>query len=402
MEKRKFPPIGELFILAFSLLIPSIGAVQKYTGLVGLACYMAVACTVLFIGDRLVFPWLLAVCSEQLAVAIALLAGLVLLVAFAVVYPVANAGVVGGGTDRDEALNIAVSELLAGRYPYYPRTYLNAPISPLPGAIVLATPFVLLGNSAYQNMFWIVAFYLLLAHYFSDRRSALLIMGTTLALSPLFWQEFVTGGDLLANSLFMCIFTLMLVQVHRNIANSTVKKVFAAILFGIGLSSRINYIFLVLPVGSLMWQTYGWRYALKYMAVIGATATIVTLPFYLYDPAGFSPLHTVRKVDQFGAFLPLAGPLIVVLSGLAAGLLAARPLRDHPAVFLLACAVPQVIPILAGLMFYAVRGRLDYTFPGYGFSFMWFGSLAAWLQISRTYVSSVHPDALKSPSQALR
>jgi hypothetical protein len=138
------------------------------------------------------------------------------------------------------------------------------------------------------------------------------------------------------------------------------------------------------------------------MAVICATAALITLPFYLYDPAGFSPLHTLRKVDQFGAFLPFAGPLIVALSSIVALLFAARPLRDDPAAFLLACALPQAIPIVAGLIFYAVRGSLDYTFPGYGFSFMWFGSLAAWLQIIRTYVSYARPDALKSPSAAPR
>jgi hypothetical protein len=387
-------------MLAFSLFVPSIGAVQKYTGLAGLVGYGAAVLVALIVGDHFVFPWLLNTCTERLAIGLAIAAGVVLFAAFGTIYPIANAGVVGGGTDRDEALNIAVWELLSGRYPYYPRTYLNAPISPLPGAVLLALPFVLLGNSAYQNLFWIVVFYLLIARYFRDHRVALLICGMIVSLSPLFWQEFVTGGDLLANSLFVCVFTFLLMQTYQIHIVSSIKKMLVAMLFGIGLSSRLNYLLLLIPVCSLIWQAYGWRFALKYMALICVTAASITLPFYIYDPVGFSPLHTLRKVDQFGTSLPFAGPLIVALSGLTALLLATRSLYNQPAAFFRACALPQAVPIVAGLIFYAARGRLDYTFPGYGFSFLWFGTVAAWLQITRTDVLYTRPDALETPSPA--
>jgi hypothetical protein len=52
------------------------------------------------------------------------------------------------------------------------------------------------------------------------------------------------------------------------------------------------------------------------------------------------------------------------------------------------------------LIFYAARGQLDYTFPGYGFSFLWFGALAAWSQIMRTNILNTHPDAQKTSSLA--
>jgi len=400
MSLRRPLPVSALLTLAFCLFIPSIGAVQKYTGLAGLAGYGVAVLAVLIIGERYVFPWLLGACSERLAIGLAVVVGIVLVAAFVFIYPIANAGVVGGGTDRDEALNIAVWELLSGRYPYYPRTYLNAPISPLPGAILLAMPFVLLGNSAYQNLFWIVVFYLLAVYYFKAHRLALLMCSTILALSPLFWQEFVTGGDLLANSLFICVFAVIFMHIYQSSSASSTRKLLLAILFGIGLSSRLNYFLLLLPVCSLMWQTDGWRSSLKYTAVICITAAIITLPFYIYDPAGFSPLHTLRKVDQFGTSLPFAGPLIVIISGLAALLLAARSLPNRPVTFLRACALPQMIPIIAGLIFYAARGQLDYTFPGYGFSFLWFGALAAWSQIMRTNILNTHPDAQKTSSPA--
>src|SRR5262245_47016902 len=121
MANRQALPIGALLTLAFSLIVPSIGAVQKYTGLAGLAAYVVIVLVALFVGYRYVIRRVLAAFSERAAIGYAVTIWLVLLVAFAVVYPIANAGVVGGGTDRDEALNIAVRELLAGRYPYYPR-----------------------------------------------------------------------------------------------------------------------------------------------------------------------------------------------------------------------------------------------------------------------------------------
>lgn len=398
MSSRKSLPSGALLTLAFSLFVPSIGAVQKYTGLVGIAGYAAAVLIALLVGERYLFPWVLNACSERLAIVLAVAAGIVLIAVFALVYPIANAGVVGGGTDRDEALNIAVQELLSRRYPYYPRTYLNAPISPLPGSVFLAVPFVLLGNSAYQNLFWIVVFYLLNARYFRDYRIALLLWSTIFALSPLFWQEFVTGGDLLANSLFVCVFTVLVMQIYQSSVSSSPERTLVAILFGIGLSSRLNYLLLVFPVCSLLWQAHGWRFALKYTAVICGTIAIVTLPFYIYDPVGFSPLHTLRKVDQFGAFVPFAGPLIVIFSGLTALVLSTRPLHNRPVAFFRACALPQAVPIVVGLIFYASHGRLDYTFPGYGFSFMWFGALMAWQQVVRTNVLFACPDALEAPS----
>ena len=66
----------------------------------------------------------------------------------------------GKGSDADDALNLAVNELLHGRYPFYARTYLDNPVANLPGTIFLAVPFALLGNSAYQNFFWLMVFFI--------------------------------------------------------------------------------------------------------------------------------------------------------------------------------------------------------------------------------------------------
>ena len=86
--------------------------------------------------------------------AVCLISLVLLAVAFGVIYPIANRGV-SGGSDRDEALNIAAAALWRGENPYYQRTYLGNVVSPLPGAILLAEPFVAIGNSAYGNLFWL-------------------------------------------------------------------------------------------------------------------------------------------------------------------------------------------------------------------------------------------------------
>jgi hypothetical protein len=386
-------PTDTLLLLSFTLIVPSLGVLLKYTGPFGLAVYIVVVVVALFAGFTTLMPWLVSLLSERTAIWLAGATLLALLGVFAVVYPIANSGVVGGGTDRDEALNIAVGELLQGRYPYYPKTYLNAPISPLPGSLLLATPFVLLGNSAYQNMFWIAAFYGMVARYFRDQRRSLLMIWTLLALSPLFWQEFVTGGDLLANSLFICIFVVLMIQAHRRNDAQTWHKVAAAVLLGIGLASRPNYLLLVIPIYVWLWRSEGRRAALISTALICCTTALLTLPFYLYDPAGFSPLHVIGKVDRFGAYLPFAGPLIVALSGLTALVLALRLVPGDVSSLLLACALPQAVPVVIGLAFFAAAGRLDYTFPSYGFSFLWFGLLASWPQMTRTNVLGARPDA---------
>jgi hypothetical protein len=380
---RHAVPLNALVILALSLIVPSIGTVQKYAGVMGLAAYIAAVGAGMLVAHRFVLCWLRSALSARLSPWLTMATVLAAMAVFAVVYPLADAGVVGGGTDRDDALNIAARELLHGRYPYYPKTYLQAPITPLPGSVLLATPFVLLGNSAYQNLFWISACSVLLASYLRDLRAALLVLWTVLIFSPLFWQELVTGGDLLANSLFVCAFTLLTVGAHESPASRPWQRTGAVLLLGVGLASRPNYLLVLVPVCSLVWQVSGRRSAITSIALVCVTTAGLTVPFYLSDPAGFSPLHAFRRLNQFDALLPFSGWAIIALSGLVAVRFALCPLRGHPVTFLLACALPQAIPIIAGLIFDVVLQRPNDTLSGYGLSFMWFGVLAAWVQIVR-------------------
>ena len=93
--------------------------------------------------------------------------------------------------------------LLDGRYPYDVRTYLDNPITPLPGALLLALPFAALGLIVLQNWVWPALFLATSGRLLGDRRRGLLVLATLLVLAPLALNELVAGGDLLINSLYL-------------------------------------------------------------------------------------------------------------------------------------------------------------------------------------------------------
>src|SRR5208337_1689916 len=232
--------------LACCLVIPSLLQVQRYCGNAGGMRNLLAAPSILWIGYKHVFLRLLPKINERDAFWLAVGTLIAVLVVFVCLYPVAKAGIVGRGSDADNALNIATRALLKGRYPYYQSTYLGNPISPLPGSLLLAVPFVLLGNSAYQNLFWIAAFFVMAREWLASGRLALLLLWTILALSPVVWWELVTGGDILSNSIYVLVLLLVLVRSIPNPNLTALSKTPLAMLFGIGISSRANFALLSL------------------------------------------------------------------------------------------------------------------------------------------------------------
>ncbi len=156
-------------LLVLLLAFPSSGFVQKYTGLAGVAAYVGLVAVVLLVIRRFA-----AGMAPFLRRRFRLLSGVVLaglVIGFAIVYPIENRGGLGKSSDRDDGLNLAVTRLAEGRTPYYGSNKRAGPLSVLPGGIALAAPFVALGNSAYQNLFWLAAFCWRPAGYSGTRRS---------------------------------------------------------------------------------------------------------------------------------------------------------------------------------------------------------------------------------------
>ena len=151
-------PIRVAATFAF-VLFPSLGVLQKFLGTRAAIAY-AIGGIVAAAAyrDRPLRAWIDAVDPRWPKTAA--LGGLIAAVAlFVVVYPIANDGEwssgVRGGSDRDEALQVGGEALLAGEYPYYQRTFLDNPISPMPGSILAALPFAAVGQAGLQNLLWL-------------------------------------------------------------------------------------------------------------------------------------------------------------------------------------------------------------------------------------------------------
>ncbi|HSP63013.1 MAG TPA: hypothetical protein VLQ90_08540 [Pyrinomonadaceae bacterium] len=322
--------------------------------------------------------WVLSRLSEQDSWYLLLLTFVVLVAIFAIVYPKANVHIAGRGSDADDGLNLAVNELLKGRYPYHARTYLDNPISPLPGAIVLATPFVLLGSSAYQNLFWLGVFCFVLFRMMQSWRGTLILFGTVLIFSPVVMNHVVTGGDYPTNTIYVLGFMLLTLSWGSRADAPSWKKLLPVLLLGIGLSSRANFLLLMPQLFSALTLRAGWRAATRYSALALVVCAAVTIPFWIYDPAGFTPLHTqAHKVAEFQEVLPFASLVVPALGGCIALALAWSSIRRRKETWLRDCAIVQAFLVVCVVTLAVIQtGTLSLIETSYGVFFLFFGVMA--------------------------
>ena len=380
--------------LAGFLLFPSAGIAQKYLHTAGAFAYLGLGSWVLIeVGLRApaVRSRLLAIDRRWVPWAAGLtFAGLV--AAFVVLYPLANAGSVsalslssrdGGGSDRDESLNLGAAELLAGRYPYSPRTHLGNPVTQMPGALLLAVPFRLLGNAAWQNLFWMAVFVGLARWRFGDTRLALGFLWLLLLASPVALQDFVTGGDLGANSIMVLTALLLLVEWVPDPSAAAYQRIGAALFTGVAFSSRLNFLLLAPLLFAALARRAGARAAAGYLALAGLAFAAVTLPFWWHDPAGFAPLRLHNKFALFDApLLPGSGLLFPGASLLFALLLACRPGNQEVSTWLMHCGLVQALPLALAVVLASAWAKWpNFTIADYGPVCLYFGALGAGLRL---------------------
>jgi hypothetical protein len=382
-HQRQFVPENSRKICAFAgfafcLLFPSFGVIQKYFGNRGLLIYLVAATSILWLAYRYLADLFLLRLSERRAQLLAVVTFVALTFLFALVFPKANVHVAGRGSDADDALNLAVTELVHGRYPYYVQTYLQNAIANFPGAILLAAPFVLLGNSAYQNLFWLAVFFLATSRLTQSFGRGLILVWTLLILSPVVMNYVVTGGDDLANSIYVLVFMLLTVKWVSSADAPAWKRVLAALVLGIGLSSRANFLLVMPQLFAALTIKAGWRAALKYVAVAGAAFAAVTIPFWIHDPLGFTPLHAQsHKVAEFQTILPFAGLVVPALGACLALALAWRSIKLGRETWLRDCAIVQAFLVICVATLTAIQtGTLSLTSTSYGVFFLFFGVLA--------------------------
>ncbi len=384
-----------LFGFAAFTLAPSFDTALKYLGPTGILPFFAVGSLLIFAADRSVVPMYKKLVSERAADILAIVSFVVLTFITMVVYPAANAGRFGGGSDADDALILAASELLRGHYPYLQTTYLGNLISPMPGTVLLATPFVLAGAIHLQNIFWLAVLYLVFRRYEGSRRSALGLIAAMLIFSPTLQQNLATGADYAANSIYLLVAMWVII---RNISQNTSVTFAAAILLGVGLSSRSTFILSMPLFLSILVQNAGWVRALKTLTISGVTCLAVTLPFWVCYPNGFSPL-TVQseKLAFISDVVPFAGLIIPGSAGILAIALSFQDLKNGIARYFRNFAIVQIYVLFLTAGVYSIKlGRLDLflTQSGYGMFSMIFGATAFWMYLyseNRTAKPEIDP-----------
>lgn len=347
--------------LWFALVFPSSFIVQKYLGWESCIAYaIVVALIVAFtprLTDRLTNTSVRWLAALTIAAVVA---------AFLLIYPIANTHAPGAGSDDDDALDIATRALFTGHFPYATRTYLGNAVHHLPGSFVLAAPFVMLGASALQNLFWLPAFLLMVLKE-RDGRTALWLVWLVLALSPGVMHEVVTGTGYVSNTISVLLGLWWLVRTkHRDVA---------AVVWGVALTSRANFILLVPLAFAFLRQHLGWQAAIRAAALTCATIACLTLPFYLHAPRSFAPIEGASRLLVFDRLLPHLGvALIVAMAALSLGL-SFSPM-DAPKLFRNAALV-QAFPVVAGVVLSTVRdGHANLIYARYGAFFAWFVFMA--------------------------
>lgn len=236
---------------------------------------------------------------------------------FVVGVPPADDLVLGVGSDRANALDVALGELTAGRYPYAATTYLGNPITPLPGALLLAAPFrFLLGSAAWQNVAWTALLLPLLHGGWRLRPAPTLVWLLTVAGGLEVWREFLIGDDLVSGTVPALAAAGWTLRIARAEDGGSVRLAAAAVALGVTTCTRPHLALVVAIVAVAVGLRAGRRRGLLVGGVAGLVWVALVVPFLLGGLARFSPLHVAAKVtDERGLSVG------IVAIGLAAVLL---------------------------------------------------------------------------------
>lgn len=380
--------------LSWFLLFPSLGLFQKYLGTtralvcmaIGVALFARLATTRWFAApsrEEIDRGWM----STTTAVLFA-----VLVLGFVVFYPMTNTAAAGqspssvsiggGGSDRDESLQLGIRELVAGRYPYYQTTPLDNFVTQLPGSLLLAVPFAWLGNAVWQNLFWFGVFIVFVGSVFQSERTTALVIALTVFASPVVLQDFLTGGDLGVNTITILIGMFLMITLAPDVSAATWKKITVAAFTGIALSSRLNFLLLMPPLFAAMARRAGLREAVWYVGVAALAFAAVTLPFYLYDPAHFAPLNLHNRFNQFEGEVRGGSILFPALSLVVSVIVSFYSGNRTVRVWLLQSGFVLTLPVVFLVGVATIRaGRLNFLFTDYALAGAFFGAMGAGLSI---------------------
>lgn len=372
----------DLWVLALLLAFPSTGFVQKYAGLVGVIGYVPVLVAMMILSaclTRRFTPWL-----GRHFHRLALLSVAVLAAGYVGLHPIEDGRGAGKSSDRDEGLELAVTRMMHGQYPYYPQNDQAGPLSVLPGSILLATPFVICGDVGFQNVFWLAAFLIVARRWLRDGARALFLLTLPLAISPAALYEWISGGDLIANGIFVALAVLGVAWVWSKETTSAWSRWLSCLALGIALASRANFLLLLPVILGVLWRLTGPRRAITACVVTGLATVAAILPFYLHNPAGFTPLITREKISFANPELWWLRHLVIVTTLLSACFGAAHLILSRSVnpvrLCLRWCAITTLVPVLLMVALSSLLNRtIDFSFLRDRFGLMYvFFALFGW------------------------
>lgn len=384
-ENKNFIKLWPFVWFVLLLLTPSLYVIQKYLGAQGLVVYVLFVPVTVFFVLRNFLPFFTTRISEKQAFLLTLMFLACLVVIFFIVFPKANVHLPGQGSDSDDGLNLAVHELLNLQYPYNVRAYLGNPISEFPGAIMLSMPFVMMGNSAYQNIFWIILFCMFLKFYFKTWRLVFPLMLLLFVLSPEIARQLVTGGPILANEIFVMLSMYLIVSQVSEAHHSTMAKIGSAVFLGIAMSSRLNFVLVGPLLLSCLVQNSGWKQTAKYLLISVLVWSVVTLPFYFYSPESFTPFRTQASKATFSEF-PWSFILLPLVGGIVSVILAMRRMGpDCEALFGYSALVQGLLIAAVVILSSLAMGKIDLYTSRYAMMFLLLGCVPCWRVLTREW-----------------
>ena len=325
-----------LFIaIAFFLwLVPSLNEIWKYTGeagllilsILGLSAIRALGLLASRCGESIPRIWLAVICVMALGL-------------FALLFPIAHSGILGPGSDRDDALNVALQALLAGHYPYDVTTYLGNPPTPMPGALILALPFYLFGTSALQNLAWMLMLIWWSVRHFGSSTIAASFLLIFLLGCPASLEDFVVGGDYFINAIYVAIAMDAMLCADSN--GKTWQRYAAMAFLSIAISSRPIYALAVPVLAGTIFRSHGPRRVSEFLLTVCGLCMIVNGPYFIYDPSRFPITHLTAKISELPKFLHAA--IVLPAIGMAIASLSFFVPMTRDRVFLLMAAALSVI-----------------------------------------------------------
>lgn len=310
--------------LAVVLVVTSWHTAWNLGGAVGAVAY-ALAVPVATV---LLLPWLverLRRAPPAVVPAMALGAVAVLVAAFVLGVPASHADALGVGSDRADALGVALARLADGRYPYTATTYLGNPITPLPGALLLAAPaWWVTGSAATQNVLWLPLLLVVLngGPRPLPRPTLLWVLAALGGLEVL--REFLVGDDLVTGAVPALAAAAWALRAARTGSSATL--VAGGVALGVTTCTRPHLALVLVVVVTAVGLRAGWRRAALVGGCAAGTWAVLVVPFLLGGTARFSPLHVVAKVT--GDRSVTAGIVLVAL--LAAAVVLAVLWRVRP------------------------------------------------------------------------